>query len=131
MRRIRRNRNLPEIELTPLIDVLFMLIVFFVLTAVFSESSLPVKLPGAAGEHSQGNSVTLTLDSQGRVFIGRDALSADEAVERSFSSYSDGKKILVAADRDVPYGDVISLLEKLRDRGVESAGLLVEASEGR
>lgn len=131
MRRIRRNRNLPEIELTPLIDVLFMLIVFFVLTAVFSESSLPVRLPGAAGEHSQGNSVTLTLDSQGRIFLGRETLSADEAVERSFSSYSDGKKILVAADRDVPYGDVVSLLEKLRNRGVESTGLLVEASEER
>ncbi|GAB6281224.1 MAG: biopolymer transporter ExbD [Thermovirga sp.] len=131
MRRIRHDRNLPEIELTPLIDVLFMLIVFFVLTAVFSESSLPVRLPGATGENSQGNSVTLTLDSQGRVFLGREVLSVDEAVERSFLSYSGGKKVLVAADRDVPYGTVVSLLEKLRVRGVESAGLLVEASEAR
>lgn len=131
MRRIRRSRSLPEIELTPLIDVLFMLIVFFVLTAVFSESSIPVRLPGAAGEHSSGDSVILTLDPQGLVFFGSDAIPVDEAIERSFSSYSDGKKILVAADRNVPYGDVVKFLEKLRDRGVGSAGLLVESSEER
>lgn len=131
MRRIRRDRNLPEIELTPLIDVLFMLIVFFVLTAVFSESSLPVRLPKAVGEHSQGDSITLTLDANGSVFLGRETLSEGEAVERSFASYCEGKKILVAADRDVPYGAVVSLLEKLRIRGVGSAGLLVEASEDR
>lgn len=131
MRRARRDRNLPEIELTPLIDVLFMLIIFFVLTAVFSEPSLPVRLPSAVGEHSQGDSITLTLDLQERVFLGGEAMSADEAVERSFASWREGKKILVAADRDVPYGSVVSLLEKLRSRGVESAGLLVEASEIR
>ena len=131
MRRIRRDRNLPEIELTPLIDVLFMLIVFFVLTAVFTESSLSVRLPKAVGEHAQGDSVTLTLDANGSVFLGRATLSEGEAVERSFASYCEGKKILVAADRDVPYGAVVSLLEKLRIRGVGSAGLLVEASEDR
>lgn len=131
MRRARRGRNLPEVELTPLIDVLFMLIVFFVLTAVFTESHIPVSLPGATGAHSPVNSITLTLDVQGRVFLGSDVVSVDEAVEKSFASYCDGKKVLVAADRGVPYGAVVSLLDRLRNRGVGSAGLLVEASEDR
>ncbi|MDO9508612.1 MAG: biopolymer transporter ExbD [Thermovirgaceae bacterium] len=131
MRRIRRGRSLPEVELTSLIDVLFMLIVFFVLTAVFSESALSVRLPGAVGDPVSGDSVTLTLDDAGRVFLGGERLSMDEAVERAVLSYRWGGKILVAADRDAPYGAVISLLEKLRNRGVESAGLLVEASEER
>ncbi len=129
MRKIRRNRSLPEIELTPLIDVLFMLIVFFVLTAAFTGSTLPVRLPGAAGIPASGDSVTLTLDAEGLVHFGRERLSIDDAVESAILSYHKGKKILVAADRDVPYGAVVTLLEKLRNRGGESVGLLVEASE--
>jgi len=129
MRRLRRDRRLPEIELTPLIVVLFMRIVFFVLTAVFSESSIPVRLPSASGEHSSGGSVILNLDEKGRISMEGEYVSAENAVERSFVNYLEGKKVLVAADRDVPYGSVVSLLEKLRIRGVESAGLLVESGE--
>ncbi len=131
MKRIRSRRNLPEIELTPLIDVLFMLIVFFVLTAVFSEPAIRVNLPSATGEQVPEDSLTLILDTQGRVFIGDREFPREQAIERALSSFGEGKRILVAADREAPYGLVVSLLDDLRESGIGSAGLLLETGEER
>ena len=131
MRRIRSRRNLPEVELTPLIDVLFMLIVFFVLTAVFSEPAIRVNLPSATGEQVPEDSLTLILDIEGRVFIGDREFPREQAIERALFSFGEGMRILVAADREAPYGLVVSLLDDLRSSGIGSAGLLLEAGEER
>lgn len=123
----RTRRSLPDVELTPLVDVLFMLIVFFVLTAVFSEPALPVKLPGGTGEEVPGRSLTLSIDKNGGIFIGERELSRDQAVGEAVIHFGKGERIVIAADREVPYGTVVSLLEELRGAGVDSAGLLVDS----
>ncbi|KUK86445.1 MAG: TolR protein [Synergistales bacterium 58_81] len=127
MRRPRTRRSLPEVELTPLVDVLFMLIVFFVLTAVFSGPVLPVKLPGGTGEEVPGESLRLSMDKNGGIFIGERKLSMDQAVEEALIHFGRGERIVIAADREVPYGAVVSLLDELKGAGVDSAGLLVES----
>ena len=127
MRRPRTRRSLPEVELTPLVDVLFMLIVFFVLTATFSGPVLPVKLPGGTGEEVPGESLRLSMDKNGGIFIGERELSRDQAVEEALIHFGRGERIVIAADREVPYGTVVSLLEELRGAGVDSAGLLVDS----
>ncbi len=126
MRRARARRNLPEIELTPLVDVLFMLIIFFVLTAVFSEPLLPVNLPGATGERVSGKSFTVSIDREGDLFSGDRALTREQAIERALASFREEKRVIIAADREVPYGFVVSFLDALRSAGVDSAGLLVD-----
>ena len=123
----RTRRSLPDVELTPLVDVLFMLIVFFVLTAVFSEPALPVKLPGGTGEEVPGGSLTLSIDKNGGIFIGERELSRDQAVGEAVIHFGKGERIVIAADREVPYGTVVSLLEELRGAGVDSAGRLVDS----
>lgn len=127
MRRPRTRRSLPEVELTPLVDVLFMLIVFFVLTATFSGPVLPVKLPGGTGEEVPGESLRLSIDKNGGIFIGERKLSRDQAVEEALIHFGRGERIVIAADREVPYGAVVSLLDELKGAGVSSAGLLVES----
>ncbi|MGB4210095.1 MAG: biopolymer transporter ExbD [Thermovirgaceae bacterium] len=126
MRRARARRNLLEVELTPLVDVLFMLIIFFVLTAVFSEPLLPVNLPGATGERFSGKSFTISIDRDGGLFSEGGALTKEQAIERALASFREGKRIIVAADREVRYGFVVSFLDALRSAGVDSAGLLVD-----
>lgn len=126
MRRPRARRNLPEVELTPLVDVLFMLIIFFVLTAVFSEPLLPVNLPGATGERFSGKSFTISIDRDGGLFSEDGTLTREQAIERALASFREGKRIIIAADRDASYGLVVSLLDALRNAGVDTAGLLVD-----
>jgi len=126
VRRARARRSLPEVELTPLVDVLFMLIIFFVLTAVFSEPLLPVNLPGATGERVSGKSFTISIDREGDLFSGDRALTREQAIERALASFREEKRVIIAADREVPYGYVVSFLDALRSAGVDSAGLLVD-----
>ena len=131
MRRTRVRRSLPEVELTSLVDVLFMLIIFFVLTAVFSEPILPVNLPGGTGEQVSGESLTISIDRGGDLFVGDRKLTREQAIERVLNSFSEGKRIILAADREVPYGMVVSFLDALRKAGVGSAGLLVDSGVER
>nr|HPJ48772.1 hypothetical protein [Synergistales bacterium] len=61
------------------------------------------------------------------IFIGERALSRDQAVGEAVIHFGKGERIVIAADREVPYGTVVSLLEELRGAGVDSAGLLVDS----
>jgi len=86
-----------------------------------------VKLPGGTGEEVPGESLRLSIDKNGGIFIGERKLSRDQAVEEALIHFGRGERIVIAADREVPYGAVVSLLDELRVAGVDSAGLLVES----
>src|SRR6056297_1799342 len=68
MKRMKR-RNLPEIELTPLIDVLFILIIFFVLTTSFIRNQVNVDLPGGTGSPVKGKPAVIAVTEEGRYMI--------------------------------------------------------------
>ncbi len=86
-----------------------------------------MKLPGGTGEEVTGGSLTLSIDKNGGIFIGERELSRDQAFEEALIHFGKGERIIIAADREVPYGTVVSLLDELRRAGVDSAGLLVES----
>lgn len=122
---MRRNgRRGVDIDITPLIDVLFMLIIFFVLTASFVQGKLDVALPkGEGGSAGTRGAVVLTVAADKKLYwdgreISRDELSAAAEAGK-------GREILIAGDEGVPYGDVASVLSLLRAGGVGSAGLLL------
>jgi biopolymer transport protein ExbD len=125
VKRIRRRGA--EIDITPLIDVLFMLIIFFVLTTVFVRGTLDVDLPvGSPPPPSDKNPVVLTVLSDSSILwagreISRENLAAavNEAVVKSLD-------ILVAGDKAARYGDVAELLELLRDIGVPDVAIAFE-----
>jgi biopolymer transport protein ExbD len=125
-----RNGRGVDIDVTPLIDILFMLIIFFVLAASFLQGRLTVELPQGEGAGKAENPVLVTLTRDGSVFWGNSsvpAVSPDvlRLVEENLP-LSSGREILVAADRGVPYGDVVGLLDVLRLAGVERLGLALQ-----
>jgi biopolymer transport protein ExbD len=122
-----------DIDVTPLIDILFMLIIFFVLAASFLQGRLTVELPRGEGEPDKADAkspllVTLTRDgsvSWGNFSIPSPAASAD-VLRLAEESLSSGREILVAGDRGVSYGEVIGLLDVLRQAGIERLGLALQ-----
>lgn len=123
MRR-RKTRGSAEIDITPLIDVLFMLIIFFVLTASFVQGKLDVKLPQGEGDSSDTRgAVVLTVTAEGRLFWNGREMSRSELAYAA--EVNKGREILIAGDEGVPYGEVASVLSLLRGEGVTSAGLLL------
>lgn len=122
--RQRKTRGAAEIDITPLIDVLFMLIIFFVLTASFVQGGLDVKLPrGEGSSFDAHDAAVLTVTADGRLFWNGREMSRSELVYAAEAHK--GREILIAGDEGVPYGKVASVLSLLRGEGVTSAGLLL------
>ncbi|MCQ4814299.1 ExbD/TolR family protein [Cloacibacillus evryensis] len=126
----RRNRRHAEIDITPLIDVLFMLIIFFVLTASFVQGKLDVQLPSGEGSSAdtQG-AVIVTVAADRKIFWDGREVTREEL--KKLAAESKGREMLVAGDEKVPYGDVAGLLSLLRKEGVTSAGLMLSGEGAR
>jgi biopolymer transport protein ExbD len=131
-----RRRRGADIDVTPLIDILFMLIIFFVLAASFLQGRLTVELPRgeSAPGRAESSPVLVTLARDGSVSWGNFSMPAPVASadvlrlarESLFRIQGSGGEILVAADRGVPYGDVVGLLDVLRLAGIERLGLALQ-----
>ena len=121
-----RRRNSPEVDITPLLDMMFMLIIFFVITTSFSRGEISVNLPGGKGNRMEGEITVLNVAADGKLFInGAEVLSADLASIAQESEGS-GRKFVIAGDEYVPYGAVANILELLRVNGISTATLAIE-----
>lgn len=121
-----RKRMQPDLDLTPLIDVLFMLILFFVMTASLLQGQISVRLPSGEGTALQGQPVILEILANGSFRYDGKEVDRVELIARARQDDRTGRDIVVAADRTVPYGRVTSLLEALRLEGVQDVGLALE-----
>ncbi len=124
--RRRKSRRFADIDITPLIDVLFMLIIFFVLTATFIQGKLDIDLPSGEGETSEmKNTMILTIEKDGAIFWDGHRVAQEELPE--LARGAGDRDILIAGDKNAPYGRVAEVLSILRKVGVTSAGLLMES----
>lgn len=127
MRRNRQRRS-ADLDITPLIDVMFMLIIFFVLTASFVNGRITVELPNAnapAGESKAA--VTVTVAKDGSVqWDGRNVTDAELA---PLARGARGRGVLIAGDQGASYGRVSQVLAILRGCGVTEAGLLMQGGK--
>ena len=123
---MRRRRNSPEVDLTPLMDVMFMLIIFFVITASFSRGEISVNLPEGKGSRMEGEITVLNVGTDGRLLInGVEVISSDLA-DIALQSEQSGRKFVIAGDKAAPYGVIANILELLRNKGISSATLAIE-----
>jgi biopolymer transport protein ExbD len=138
----RRRRAEPTLDLTPLIDVVFLLLVFFLVTATFAtsteQSSVPVDLPeGTTGEASSAaERVTVHLEATGAVTIElpgapierSSELSAIRAKLAEAFAREPGVPVYLRGDREVPYGRVMEVLDAARAAGFTQVYNVVESS---
>jgi len=123
----RGGRRSINLDITPLIDVLFMFIIFFVLTAAFVQGSADVVLPrGEPPALSEKQPIVLTITKDSEILWAGEKLSVDDLIPRIAAAVAEDSDILIAGDRDARYGDVAELMDILRGQGVESVGLAFE-----
>ena len=136
--RLERNpgsQPMSEINMTPLIDVMLVLLVIFIITAPLMTSSLKLDLPkaeGAAGSDAPAF-VALAIDSQGRLFLGEQALDAQtERAQisqrvREAARRDPATEVQLRADSRVPYGRVAELIGWVQEAGLARIGFVTEA----
>lgn len=132
--RLSQNRGpMAEINVTPLVDVVLVLLIIFMVTAPFLQGGLEVDLPKVATKGMDvREGLIISVRRGGTLAVGErtvpdgqfeDALKRARAAERP---------VYLKADQSVPYGDIVSLIARMRRAGVAQLGLVTQpAEEGR
>ena len=124
------KRNLKaRLELTPLIDVMFLVLVFFIysISEMAVHRGVKVNLPDAKGEPERGERAVITIGADDGIAINGIPASIDEAVSRVLAVRSAGMDIpvLVSADRKASLGTGVELLAALKAAGIEATSVQV------
>lgn len=130
-RRSRAALN-ADINVTSLVDVAFVLLIIFMITAPMMQGGVEVRLPQAQArplESRQG--LVVTVDRRGRIYVDEARLSyADfRATFRGLVARRRSSGVYLRADRGVPYGDVVRVLAVIRASGAQNVGLVTETEE--
>lgn len=119
------------INVTPLVDVVLVLLVIFLMTApVLYQSAIKVQLPKAAtGEEAAKSPLNFTVNAAGEVFWNSDRLTWEALAERlkALGPQSSEQTAMISADQTTPHGNVIKLMDALRSHGLTRFALNVES----
>jgi biopolymer transport protein ExbD len=139
--RIRDDRahDEPEINLVPLIDVILVLIIFFVITTTFdSRSTLQLQLPRATGEPAaeQTKALSVLINAEGRYFVGeQEVLRTDiDALKQTLTEVAGpdrGRAVLLRADARTPHQAVVTALDALGQLGFRRISIATAPEQRR
>jgi biopolymer transport protein TolR len=127
-RRFRAGFN-ADINVTSLVDVAFVLLIIFMITAPMMQGGVQVRLPRAeARPLEEQTGITVSMDRRGRIFVDQAVFSFDDfrATFRALVVRRKPAAIYLRADRGVPYGDVVRVLAIIRTAGIRDVGLVAE-----
>ena len=128
--RSRDRRVLSEINVTPLVDVMLVLLVIFMVTAPMLQRGTDVQLPQA--QHSdlkEQNRLTLTLTREGRIFLNNDEIPRAELRERLVAiTRGRDRTVQFRGDSQVSYGLVIEVMDGMKAAGIDTVGMITERS---
>jgi len=120
-----------EINMTPLIDVMLVLLVIFIITAPLMTSSLKLDLPKAEGGGASNAPafLALAIDAEGRLFLGDEAAQKAQLVQRArdAAQRDPATEVQLRADSRVPYGRVAEVIGWLQEAGLSRIGFVTEA----
>lgn len=130
----RRSRPEANINVTPLVDVMLVLLIIFMVTAPMLTSGVNVDLPQTSAKpvNSDDKPITVSIKSDGSLYLGDDPVSADELVTRLKQMASDdsGRRIFVRADAHIDYGKVMSTMGQITSGGFTHVALLAQQPQG-
>lgn len=126
MRLSRRSETSPDITLTPLIDVVFLLLIFFMVSTTFSQTSqLEIELPEASTqeeEQEQPENVEIAIDVRGRYYVnGRQLVNSQLVTLKQAMRKAAGEHkapiIVISADANTPHQSVVTAMDAARQLG--------------
>ncbi len=125
---------LSEINVTPLVDVMLVLLIIFMVAAPLMTVGVPVQLPKTAAPKvaQPKQPVVVSIDESGQPFLDKDPLTADTIVPRlkELAAEDANRVVLVRGDRNVRYGRVIEIMGQVSAAGFGKVSLIAQAPSG-
>lgn len=129
----RRRRNFrpnSDINITPLVDVMLVLLVIFMITAPMMTVGVPVDLPKtqAAQINDQDEPLIISVDATGKVYLQETEMLLEEAVQRlkAITGNNPNAKIYVRGDKKLPYGQIMEIMGGIAASGFSKVSLIAE-----
>jgi biopolymer transport protein TolR len=125
----RQRRFLAEINVIPLVDVVLVLLVIFMVTAPMLYRGMDIKLPTSASNTIKPEiRAVLTIEKDQRLYLDKDQVSVAQLEQRLRVLKEEHKdvSIYLRADREVPYGVVIQVMDGVKKVGIEKLGMVTD-----
>lgn len=136
MRRGNGQRQLvADINVTPLVDVMLVLLIIFMVTAPMMTQGIDVDLPETTAKalRQQEEPLVISISREGQISLGKVQVSLGLLQEQLARHTDEEKKspIYLRADKDVPYGEVIQLMAAVKTAGFEKLGMITQPAEDK
>jgi biopolymer transport protein TolR len=133
--RFRRRRYVPiaDINVTPLVDVMLVLLIIFMITAPLLQVGVPVDLPKTSAQQVGGKDepLVVSVNSQGEVFLGETKYELAELATKLKAVHEEkpDQRVFMRGDKAVDYGKMMEVMGVVIDSGFRQLGLLGEAAQ--
>ena len=124
------SQFMSDINVTPLVDVMLVLLIIFMVTAPMMMQGVDVALPEATAEplESEKEHLIITIDAKNQIFINDFQVTVDfleEKLKKILEGRSD-REVFLKADKDISYGTVVQVMAEIKGAGVEKLGMVTE-----
>lgn len=124
------SRTMSEINVTPMVDVMLVLLIIFMVTAPLIQQGVAVQLPQTKAQtlDVHENRLVLTLTADKRIYIGPTELAYADLRDKLVGNVKlqTDHQIYLHADRRLPYGFVVDIMAIIKDAGVENVGMVTD-----
>jgi biopolymer transport protein TolR len=127
--------TLSQINVTPLVDVMLVLLIIFMVTAPMLEQGVEVNLPevsDAPGLAAGKEPLVVTVDKSGAISIGKTSIPDPDKLMPVLRQIMEGRKdkeVFLQADRDVAYGKVVQVMAAIKGAGIDKLGMVSQPPE--
>jgi biopolymer transport protein TolR len=130
----KRNKSLSQINVTPFVDVMLVLLIVFMITAPLLTVGVSVDLPKTKASQlsSKGDPIVISIKQNGELFIQERAIKDIQLLPRLAAIASGNKnlRIYVRGDKNVSYGIVLETIAKIKNSGFKKVALVAKLKEG-
>jgi biopolymer transport protein TolR len=130
LERTQGPQPMSDINMTPLVDVMLVLVVIFIITAPLLASSIRLDLPGtdAAKPNDAPRFVTVALDARGKLFLNDKPVTSAELAQKLADSgrQNPDTEVQLRADQTVPYGRIVEVMGAAQKAGLNRIGFVAE-----
>ena len=125
----RTQSSLSDINITPFVDVVLVLLVMFMVTAPILQSGIEVEVPKTKTvKEISEERLVITIDKDQRVFLGNDPININEISDRLHEKIRDpqGQSIFIRSDENVPFGAFATVMDAVKQTGITNVSIVTQ-----